>query len=171
MKKNKLLESNIKKMQGNVLAIGINDDNLLKAINKNNKILECNILSNNLNSNKKGKKNKKFYLSKLRKKFKKKKIDYLICDYKTLEDFLKTFIKDSIYITKGYIYFCTNNPELIKKKYLRYNIKLEEIKCSDNTVLIIDVSKAKNNKIKELYYQIIDGITYLIDIITELLLS
>lgn len=171
MKKNKFLESNIKKMEGNLLAIGIEDNNLLQTINKNDKILNCDILSNNLTKGKNGKSGKKFYLSKLRKKFKKKRIDNLICDYDTLEEYLKTFIKDSIYITRGTIYFCTNNPEIIKKKYRRYLVGINEVKCTDKYVIIIDASKAKNNKIKEFIYQVIDSIVLIIDAITDLLLS
>lgn len=171
MKKNKILETRIKKMSGNVLGIGINNKDVLKQINLNSKILECNILSNEFDGDSGKGKGKKISITKIRKKFKKKRIDYLICDYEMLNDYLKSFIKDSIYITKGYIYFCTKNPEVIKRKYNRYHIKLEEIKCSDATILVIDVSKAKNNKIKELFYQIYDDISYLIDIVTNLLLS
>lgn len=174
MKINKLLVSNIKKISGNVLAIGDFKDDILSAIEKNTNIIECNILSNNMDKGEKGKskgKNKKVQLNNLRKTFKKKAINYLICDYDKLNNYLKTFIKDSIYITKEKIYFCTNDEDKIVKKYNRYNTKIEIVECTDKKLVIIDTSQAKTNMIKDKCYFILDFIIETIDFITDLLLN
>ena len=91
-------------------------------------------------------------------------------DYDNIDEYLKTFIKDSIYITKEYIYFVTNNDS-IKKYYGRYKTNIRTIKCSDKYIYVIDTKEAKNNKIKELFYGVVDSVSRLIDIITNLLLS
>ena len=171
MKKNSVLKSEIKNMYGNVLGIGNLDESIVNKLDSNKKIMICNILSNNSyeNDEEGNEKLKKISISNLR-KFKKKRVNYLICDYSNIDKYLNTFIKDSIYITNNYIYFCTNNKK-IKKLYERYDITLKEVKCSDTNILIIDTSKAKNNYIKELIYKIIDFIEKIIDIITELLIN
>ena len=165
--KNNILLKEIPKMHDNVLYIGDATEKIIDKLNSNKNIKECNFLSKKEYGEAKEKgKTKKVDLGNLR-KFKKKRINYLICDYQNIENYLRIFIKDSIYITKDYIYFCTNNPEKIKKLYSRYNV---EIKEKDN-ILIIDVTKAKNNKIKEFFYNIIDIINMVIEEITNMLLS
>lgn len=171
MKINKVLISKIKEMDGSLLGFGIKDDGVLEAIEKNNKITICNLLDENSKGKGSGKKNKKVRINNIRKVFKKKKTNHLICNYELLKKDLKTFISDSIYITKDNICFYTKEKDELIKKYSRYNTEIEEIKCSDGYVLMINVKKAKNNKIKELYYQIIDFFIKVGDLITEMLLS
>lgn len=163
----------VPKIQGNLLGIGISDPKILKKIDQNTKITTCNLLDdiNQNDSSKKQGKQKKINFNKLRKIFKKKKIDYLIVDENIIKDKDKNFISDSIYITKNTIIYLTSDKEKIAKKYSRYNTKIEEIKCLDKYVLKINVENAKNNKIKEKIYQIVDFLNYIIDIITELLLN
>lgn len=163
----------IPKIEGNLLGIGISDSKILKKIEENPKITTCNLLDDNkqVNSESEKAKTKKINFNKLRKVFKKKKIDYLIVDESIIKDKDKNFISDSIYITKSTIIYLTSDKEKISKKYLRYNTKIEEIKCLDKYALKINVKNAKNNKIKEKIYQIVDFFNYIVDIITELLLS
>ena len=171
MKKNSALNKEIKNMYGNTLIIGDIEEKLVKTLENNKKIKICNILGNKeYDSDGESSKTKKFRLTKLR-KFKKKKVNFLICDYNKIDNYLKTFIKDSIYITNDYIYFCTNKPSKIRKKYQRYNVEIKEINCVESTILIINTSRAKNNKIKEFIYNIIDFFENIIDIITEMLVS
>lgn len=171
MNKNSVLKREIKNMYGNVLGIGNINDKVVEHLYNNQNITICNILSKNTynGDEKNSSKLKKISLSNLR-KFKKKRINFLIVDY-DIEKYIKTFIKDSIYITNNYIYFCTKDKNKIKKLYSRYNISLKEVKCSDTYILIIDVKKAKNNYIKELIYSIVDFIEKIGEIITELLLN
>lgn len=169
MKKNSVLISEIKNMSGNVLGIGDFDNKIVEKLDKNNNITTCNILGNSDYTGEQTGRSKKMRLSKIR-KFKHKRIDYLIVNYKDIDKFLKTFIKDSIYITKQNIYFCSNNPKILKL-YNRYNVSIKTIKCSDENIYVIDTSKAKNNKVKEFIYRILDFFEFIIDVITELLLN
>ena len=170
MKKNSLLLSEAKNFSGNVLGIGDIDDKLVDILNKNDSVNELNIISKkNYNMGSCSGKTKKITLKNLR-KFKKKKVNYLIVDYDNINNYLKTFIKDSIYITKEYIYFVTNDKKIVTY-YRRYKTQIKEVKCSDKSIYIIDTRLAKNNKIKEFIYSIVDTISKLIDLITNLLLS
>lgn len=169
MKKNSALISEIKNMSGNVLGIGDFDNKIVEKLDKNDNITTCNILGNSDYDGENSGRCKKMHLSKIR-KFKHKKIDYLIVNYKDIDKFLKTFIKDSIYITKQNIYFCTNNSKILKL-YNRYDVSIKTIKCSDENIYVIDTSKAKNNKVKEFIYRIEDYFEYLVDVITEMLVN
>lgn len=164
------LSKEIKNMEGNVLAIGDFEENIIKQFIKNKKIIDCNIIGNSKATvDYECGKSKKVRLSKLR-KFKHKKINYLICNY-DIEKYLKTFIKDSIYITKDYIYFMTKKTTKLKELYNRYDVDIEETKLDKETLLKINVKKAKNNIFKEAFYSIIDFIKEVIELITNLLLG
>lgn len=163
----------ISKIEGNLLGIGISDSKILKKIDENPNITTCNLLddTNQSNSETTRGKQKKISFNKLRKIFKKKKIDYLIVDEKIINDKDKNFISDSIYITKNTIIYLTSEKEKIVKKYSRYSVEIEEIKCLDRYVLKIKVGNAKNNRLKEKIYQVLDFFVYIIDTITDLLLN
>lgn len=174
MKINNYLYTNIKKMEGNVLGIGLNHPKLLEALDKNESIIECNLLNSYIEpSNKKGK-SKKVQVSKIRKKFKKKNVDYFICRYESVPNIMNILIQDSIYISKKYMYIYASDKEKIekiKKKYERYQVEIETIKCQDGTILKIECNKAKNYFWKDKIYKVIDYLSNLIDIITELLIN
>jgi hypothetical protein len=112
---------------------------------------------------------KKITLKKLR-KFKKKRVNYLLVNYDNIGEYLNSFIKDSIYITNDYIYFVTDNKK-IEKYYNRYNTDIKTIKCNNKNIYIINTKKAKNNKVKEFIYSVLDKFDKIVDIITNLLLS
>ena len=170
--KEKKLVNEIGNMYGNVLAIGYFDEKIIKAINSNKKITTCNILGDIDNSKSKltGKKQKKFFITKIR-KFKKKNINYLIVNYDKIDDFLNTFIKDSIYITNDYVYFYTKNKEKIIRRYKHYKTEIKEYKIKDEYLLIIKTKNKKNNKIKEFYWLLLDKIIDISDYISELLIK
>lgn len=170
---NKEIIKIIKKISGNVLAIGI-DEELTSFLNDNKNITECTLL----NAYKKGKtkekskKGKSISIKKIRKKFKKKKIDYIICNYKDIESYINTFVKDSVFINnKKLYYFGDIDIELIKKRYSRYKTNITIKQISDKYLVEIDNSLARNNVIKERYYRIIDGFSRLIEIIGDILMS
>lgn len=174
MKISNYLYTSIKKMEGNVLGIGLNHPKLLEALDENDNITECNLLSSYTEpSNKRGK-TKKVRISKIRKKFKKKNVDYFICRYESIPNIMNTLIQDSIYISRNYLYIYASDKEKIekiKKKYERYQVEIESIKCQDGIILKIECSKAKNNFLKDKIYKIIDYISNIIDLITELLIN
>lgn len=173
------LKKELKKTKGNILCIGLNDQDLLDTIDKNKNIIKCDILNNNfINKSKdisKGPKLKTIYIKNIKNVFKKKRINKIICDYNHIEKFLKTFVKDSIYITNENIvmYGKLNKEEVNKISYLygRYNIK--SIIKGDKNYYIINfrVNNIKTNKIKDCYYMIKDTFVEIRDIITDLLVS
>lgn len=170
MKKNKALLSEIKNFSGNVLGIGDISDDIVDSLNKNDKVIELNILSNkDYNIGTGSGKGKKLSIRNLR-KLKKKRVNYLLVDYKNIDEHIKTFIKDSIYITKDYIYFVADNKK-IKKYYNRYKTDIKEITLTDGLIYVINTKNAKNNKFREFYYSIVDSIDSLVELITNLLLS
>ena len=88
MKENIIKE--IKNMSGSLLGIGIDDISMLDAIENNDKIDLCYILSNGGKTNKKFKlfkkgRTKKVNIKKLKKYFRKKSIDNILCDYKVIK--------------------------------------------------------------------------------------
>ena len=113
--------------------------------------------------------NKTIKIKKIRKVFKKKKIDYIICNYDEISNYLNTFVKDSIYINKGKLYFYGNiDVDLLKLKYGRYNV---EINLIDKKIIEIDTSSAKNNFFKDNYYRLVDFKDRLVEIIGDVLMN
>ncbi len=165
----KELKKIIKKLSGNVLGIGLSED-LIKEIEDNDKIVNCNLLNPYI----KGKKrfnlfNKTIKIKKIRKVFKKKKIDYIICNYDEINNYFGTFVKDSIYINKNKIYYFGNiDISLLKHKYGRYNTNFI---VKNKNLIEIDISDAKNNFFKDNYYRLIDFKDKLIEIIGDLLMN
>ena len=174
----KYLYDEIKNMEGNVLAIGI-DDKLINAIKKNKNINAFEICKSERFSLFQKKKRrlesngKSINIKKLHKYFKKGSINYIIVDYEQILKHYKYVFKDSIYLSKGKLYFYM--PKDIDSdyinKYKRYNSKIN-IKEYDNTKLvIIDNSKSKTSKLKNIIYLIGDTINNLIDFISNILVG
>ncbi len=159
----------IRNLDGRVLGIGL-DENLIKEIEINDKITECDLL----NSHSKGKSkfslfNKTIRIKKIRKIFKKKKIDYIICNYDDINKYFNTFIKDSIYINKRKIFYFGNiDIELLKTRYGRYDTN---IVIKSKNLIEIDCSKAKNNFFKDNYYRLKDFKSKLIEVIGDILMN
>ncbi len=170
------LINQIKNMQGSLLGIGITSEKLKKAIKKNDKITLCNLLE----ENPKGLSKKKFgvlnkprtvNIKKIKKVFRKKRTDNIICNMDTVKPFLKTFVRDSVYINKGKLYIY-GDKELLKQakeKYKRYtnDIKLKEEK--GKYILIVNNENTKNNKIKDIGYWWKDTANSFIDMLTLIL--
>ena len=116
---------------------------------------------------------KSINIKKLHKYFKKGSINYIIVDYEQILKHYKYVFMDSIYLSKGKLYFYM--PKGIDSdyinKYKRYNSKIN-IKEYDNTKLvIIDNSKSKTSKLKNIVYLIGDTMTNLIDFISNILVG
>ena len=138
------LKKIIKNLNGYVLTIGL-DDNYIKYIEQNNNIIDCYCLNNASDEgNEKGKKGKTIYINKIRKKFKKKNIDYIICNYDVIKKYMKTFIKDSVYINKNKLYYYGDIDYEIISKYKRYKSIINKI----NSIVEIDNSNSNNNIFK-----------------------
>lgn len=160
--------STIKTLSGNVLGIGLNEK-MLDLLNKNDNVTICNVLSAPAKEEGHGKKAKVFNMRKMRKKFGHKKVDTIVGNLQELDRYMKRFVADSIYITKGDIYLYSEvsyDESILKKRYERFNITFSII---EKNIYQIHVGKAKNNKIKEKLYYIIDTIIEWIDIIGDIL--
>ncbi len=163
---------------GNVLGIGV-DEKISEILEHNNLVTNCNLLNSQTKEQKinqsKKQRLKKIRIKKIRKIFKHKKVDFIICNSEEIKKYLKTFVKDSIYINNNLLYmYNINNKELkeeIIKKYKRYNTNIEEIKDEHTTILKIDNSKAKTNIFKDTTYLIVDTLISLFNAISDILLN
>ena len=94
----------IKKMDGSTVGIGIDNEKIKNAIQNNDNIKTCYLLEEGPSFSKKKfkifEKSKTVNIKKIKKVFKKKRIENLICNYKTIKPFLKTFVRDSVFINK-----------------------------------------------------------------------
>ncbi len=167
-----------KVVSGDVLGIGV-DETISEILEQNERVLNCNLLnsfSKTENSKQEKKQRlKKIRIKKIRKVFKKKKVDFIICNIDEIKKYLKTFIKDSIYINKDILYIYNIEDEELKKelikKYKRYNVKIEELKDNKKTILKIDNKLSKTNIFKDTFYLIIDTLIQLLNIISDILLN
>lgn len=167
-----------KVVSGNVLGIGV-DETISEILEQNERVLNCNLLNSfsNTKNTKEEKKQrlKKIRIKKLRKIFKKKKVDFIICNIDEIKKYLKTFIKDSIYINKDILYIYNIEDEEQKKdlikKYKRYNVEIEELKDNNKIILKIDNKTSKTNIFKDTFYLIIDTLTQLLNMISDILLN
>jgi len=172
---NKELLSIVKNFEGTVLAIGI-DEKVAEAIDKNDKIAKCDIL-NYIVSKKDYKKNKKektkvIDIKKVRKIYKKKNVDYIICEYEQMEKYLNTFVKDSVYINSSKLYFYGKlDEELILKKYKRYTKDIKVNNYKNGCIIEINNSNTKNNIFKEFIYKVIDGTNNVIEFIGDVMMG
>ncbi len=117
----------LEKLTGNVLAIGL-DDTLKKILEANINIdsyTYLDTIKNSKGSKKSSKtKAKNIKVKKIKKYFKRKSIDYIICDYNSIKKYNKTIIRDIVYLNRQKAYFyCNIDMDLLKKfKLLRRQI-------------------------------------------------
>ncbi len=169
MKVIEYLNKSLKTLEGSLIGIGFESEKLVNTIEKNNKITECNLLdcvSTDLEDGKIS----KIRIGKLRKKFKKKKPDYIIYNVKNLKDYKDKFVYDSIYLSKKEVVFYdldkldTNS---IVRRYKRYGT-LEKIECSDGVIYKVNNLK-KITKSNEFINKIRDNTISIFDFISNLL--
>ncbi len=174
------LKNLCKEISGNVVTIGVDYKTVLDELDKNEKIV--NLYSMQFNGKKRSKKKEKgkkrdkiVSIKKIRKIFKKKKIDYIICNIEDINRFLRTFIRDSVYINKKklYIYGSKNNIdlELIEKRYNRYNVIINITEYDKDVLIEIDNTKAFNNALKDIFYNIADIFYSIYNAIGDLLIN
>ena len=170
----------IKKMEGNVIGIGL-DYKLLDGFKNNNKVNVYTIdqAKPGLGISKRKKRTtssgKTINIKKLYKYFKKDSVDYIICNVEEVNDYLKYFIRDSIYLDKKKIYLYgdknTLDTELLEKRYKRYNSNIEIKEFKDNILLSIDNSNIKINWFKNKLYYISDTLYNIAEFISNVLIS
>lgn len=168
-----------KNINGKVLVIGLENITVEQVLDKNENITE--LYTMKFNGKKKtkdksgGRRGKTISIKKIRKIFKKKRVDYIICNIEDISKFLRTFIRDSVYInkTKLYIYGTKENLdiELIEKRYKRYNTSIIVTKYNKDLLIEIDNTNAYNNKIKDMFYNICDIGYNMVNTIGDLLIN
>ena len=173
----KFFVKEIRQMYGSLIAFGLTDEKLKHEIEKNDAINTCYLLDSTSNFNKKKLKifnrGKTINIKKIKKVFKKKRIDNIIANYQTIKPFLKTFVRDSVYINKNklYIYGTKEDYEDIIQRYKRYTDKIEIKKEKDYFVIIIDNTNTSNKKIKDIIYWWKDTFTSIADFLTVILVN
>jgi len=170
-----IMQQQIDTFSGSVLAFCINNS-LQEKINNNENILTCNFLDQGgSGSIKKGKRMKKIGINQMRKKFHKKKTDFVIYNIDQMYPYTKIWIKDSIYLSKNDVYLYTENMdtdiEFYEKRYKRYHTPMEKIECKDGWVLRIKVGSIRSNRFKDRYYRIVDTLIEIGDMIGDILAS
>lgn len=168
----------INNLEGSLLGIGFEDNLLLDAIDKNDKIHTCYLLtskkinSKNFSLTKHGR-NKKINIKKIKKYFKKKSLNNIICNYKIIKQFQKSFIPNSIYLNNNNLHIYGNKKDLenIKNKYQRYTNDIEIIHSENGSILKINNQKTKNNFFKDTFYKINDTASDILETLTDLLIN
>lgn len=159
----------IKNIKGNLLLIS-NDAELITLASNNKNIGESYTLSSIGGKGKSKLKlgNKKIHINKIKRYFNKKSIDNIVVDYNLIKEFIPKFVKNSIYLNKGDLYFYNIDKENeIIKKYKRYNTIIKQNK----DYILINNENSKNNIIKDNYYIIKDKMDKILDKISDLLTS
>lgn len=164
------MKNELKKISGSVLGIGLSEKEQ-EILEKNDKVLECFSLNSNStsDSNSKGY-SKTINIKKIKGIFRKKSFDYIIGNFEELKPYLRSFIKNSIYLNKGKLYYYNIKDfelEELEQRYLRYNSKVEKKK----DIIIIDNSNSKTNIFKNIFYYFCDLIYDVIDYIGRMLVN
>lgn len=172
------LETLLKEISGNVIVIGVREQHLLEVLEANEKVDLCYTLNADTEEETKKKRwgisrEKTISIKKFRKVFKKKRIDNIICNIDDMEKYLKIFIKDSVYIGRGKIYYFGKIRKIDQAKlndlYKNYKITYHEEKLKDGKIVEIDLKDAKTYRIKEIFYRIRDGISSAANLIGDYL--
>lgn len=159
----------ISNLKGSILGFGIQEKEILESIEKNKKIIECNLLNSiDLDRKGKGRFTKNVSLKKIKKKFGYQKIDTTIIHEKELKKNSPKVLFTLLYVTKSklYIYEMSDIDETLKK-YKRYTNKIKK----RDGYLEIDIEGLKLPWIKRVIYNFIDNVNRILDLITDLLTS
>ena len=171
MKMIKYFENEINNMSGNVLGLGLEDNEIIERILKNQNITTFNLLDSFSKKNDTENINKQKKIKNLRKYFKKKRINTIIFNIDNIKESKTKLIYDTLYIGKNNIYIYSSNTEIDEfiNKYKRYTKKIEKTICKDKTVYKIIIEGVRNNIIKEKIYKLFDSIINTINIISDTL--
>ena len=170
----------IKKIKGNVLCVGV-DDKLLDGFARNNLVNVYTIdkAQRGLGVAKSKKRNtgsgKTINIKKLYKYFKKSSVDCIICNAEEVNDYLKYFVRDSIYLDKKKIYIYgkkeSTDIQLLEKRYQRYNAKVEIKEFKENVLFIINNENVKVNWFKNKCFFTQDTFYNFVEFISNVLTS
>ena len=109
------------------------------------------------------------------KKFHKKKIDDILCNMNDIYPYLKTFVKDSVYINKGKLYFYGEKGkydlEKMVQKYKKYHAKVEQDFEGNYFFFTISNEQSKPSKLKDIWFSVSEFMIWLYEIIGEMLIN
>jgi hypothetical protein len=162
------IEKMIPFFKGRVVGIGIEEETILKAIDKNKKITTCDLIDSiSLDNDKKGR-TRKISERKIKKCLGKNNTDIILVNDEKIKEEEAHLIPFIMYLAKEkiYLYHIENKTKTLKR-YSRYKVKIEE----QEDVIILEVTNYKMSKVKQKMYFILDFFLDLIDNITELLIS
>lgn len=175
---NKKLLEIISGLKGSLLGIGLNDDNLLDAIEKNDEIYACYLLTNISKTSKKFSmtkrgKNKKINIKKIKKYFRRKSLNTIICNFDIIKQFQRSFVPNSVYLNCGtlYIYGKKEKLECIKLKYQRYTDDISITQVDGCYIMRINNKNSKNNIFKDSLFKIKDFGSDTLELITDILIN
>lgn len=175
------LNKDLKSFTGNVLCIGVTDQKIIRQLMKNSKIslysIDRNPHKGLFSRNKKAKLNgsQKINMKKLRKKFKKKSVDYIVCNLNEIYDYFKYFLYDSVYINRKKLYLYGSSkyidPKVLAKRFERYHAKTFVETIGEEFLIIIHNEKSFGSFWKAKWYLLVDTFHNLGDMISQALIS
>lgn len=169
-----------KDIKGNVITIGLEYKTVETAIDNNKNINNLYVMNfegkKRTRKLEKGRKRAKIVsIKKFKKIFKKKRIDYIICNIEDVNKFLRFFIRNSVYINKNKLYIYGNKDnidiELLQNRYKRYTSKIAVTNYDKDVLLEIDNSEAYNNYLKDFIYNICDLFYDIVNAIGDILIG
>ena len=171
----KTLINKLKKIKGSILGIGIDSINILKTIDKNKKITYCDLLLSKSLDNDEGKgKLKRIKFKKLKKYYKHNNINTIIACFDKIP-YKRSFIKNSVHITKDTIYLYTNLDneylDTYVKRYTRYNITYQKLKQKEETIYILNLQNKTKIGFKSIFYYIYDLLYDIANYISDFLID
>lgn len=151
---NKEIKKQIQSFEGTVLGIGLTEE-WKREIEKNKKIVKADFLDRKGITEEKIEKTKRkektIDIKDLKKLFP-KKVDYLFVKQEAIEDDEKTFIPNSLSITKKEILFYGNNKETIKKYALFQTVNILKEEKETFLVKMETANKKPSFKKTGIYY-------------------
>ncbi len=171
----KTLINKLKKIKGSILGIGIESIDVLKTIDKSKKITYCDLLLSETLDEEDGKgRLKRVKFKKLKKYYKYSSINTTIACFDKIP-YKRSFIKNSVYITKDNIYlYSTLENEYLDtyvNRYTRYNITYQKIKQKEETIYILDLQNKTKLGIKYIFYYIYDLLFDIANYISDFLID
>lgn len=170
----KKLRSYIKNMQGYVLGVGIKDENLVDLIDKNDKILACDLILSADSSDENGSCiPKTINVKKIKRYYHYNQVQYVILNYDELP-YKRHFLNGSAYVCEKQIIIYSEDLEKLEKyalKYKRYNASVSKVKAKDGFIYLINMDNKKKLRFKQYLYNISDILGMISDFISDLLIN
>lgn len=168
----------VKKLKGNLITIDVTNDKILEAIDKNKKLDEVYefTFGGRLYPKVKNKKyHKKYHIKKMKKYFRKKSINYFMCEISNLKKFFHVFIHDSIDLNNNTIYLYGKKDSYsikeLKYRYERYGIDVEVFENDLGFIMTIKTNKTKTSHLKNNKYYIRDSFYNIGEAISQILIN